>query len=194
MIDLLQIADFFDADTRRDLLAEMRAVAAAPATVTGQGHGGAVAMHTRKASRLALSAETRLRVRAALLERKAALEAHFGLTLDGCEEPQFLRYEVGDFFVAHQDGNTPILRDDSRFRKVSAVVFLNARGEEPAAGTYGGGALVFHGPYTGPTLRVPLAPEPGTLVAFRAETTHEVVPVTHGERFTIAAFFRADGE
>ena len=194
MIDLLQIADFFDAGTRRALVAEMRAVAGAPATVTGQGEGAALALNTRKASRLTLSAETRARVRAALLERKAALEAHFGVALDGCEEPQFLRYEEGDFFVAHQDGNTPILRDDSRFRKVSAVVFLNAQSEEPAEGTYGDGALVFHGPYTGPTLRVPVAPEPGTLVAFRAETTHEVVPVTHGERFTIAAFFRAEGE
>jgi SM-20-related protein len=31
---------------------------------------------------------------------------------------------------------------------------------------------------------------PGTLVAYRAETTHEVTPVTHGERFTIVSWFR----
>ena len=32
--------------------------------------------------------------------------------------------------------------------------------------------------------------EPGTLVAFRSETTHEVTPVTHGERFSIASWYR----
>ena len=38
-------------------------------------------------------------------------------------------------------------------------------------------------------LRVSLTPEPGTLVCFRAETTHEVLPVTHGERFTIVSWY-----
>jgi len=28
------------------------------------------------------------------------------------------------------------------------------------------------------------------LVAFRSETTHEVTPVTHGERYSIASWFR----
>ena len=32
--------------------------------------------------------------------------------------------------------------------------------------------------------------EPGTLVAFRSETTHEVTPVTHGERYSIVSWFR----
>jgi predicted 2-oxoglutarate/Fe(II)-dependent dioxygenase YbiX len=48
---------------------------------------------------------------------------------------------------------------------------------------------VFHGPYPDYDLRVPLAPSPGTLVAFRAETTHEVTPVTHGERVTIVSWY-----
>jgi SM-20-related protein len=42
----------------------------------------------------------------------------------------------------------------------------------------------------GPPLRVTMPAAPGTLVAYRAETTHEVTPVTHGERFTIASWFR----
>ena len=33
--------------------------------------------------------------------------------------------------------------------------------------------------------------QPGTLVTFRSETTHEVTPVTHGVRYTIATWFRA---
>jgi predicted 2-oxoglutarate/Fe(II)-dependent dioxygenase YbiX len=70
------------------------------------------------------------------------------------------------------------------------VVFLSAQSEERSPDTYGGGSFVFHGPYSGPSLRVPIAPAPGTLVAFRAETTHEVTPVTHGERFTIVSWYR----
>ena len=47
----------------------------------------------------------------------------FGLTLSECEEPQFLRYRTGDFFVAHQDGNTPLFRSD-KVRLISAIIFL----------------------------------------------------------------------
>jgi hypothetical protein len=40
--------------------------------------------------------------------------------------PQFLRYEQGDFFVRHQDGNTRQLDfDHLRVRRISIVVFLN---------------------------------------------------------------------
>jgi len=126
------------------------------------------------------------------MARKGELEERFGVSLSECEDPQFLRYEEGDFFVPHQDGNTPMVYDDSRFRRVSAVVFVTPRGDEPAPGTYGGGELVFHGHYaTAPNLRVSAEAEAGTLVAFRSETTHEVTPVTHGERYTIVTWFRA---
>jgi SM-20-related protein len=125
-----------------------------------------------------------------LMARKGELERHFGLALSGCEEPQFLRYQTGDFFVAHQDGNTPLIHDHTRFRKISAIIALSAPSETPAPDCYGGGALVFHGPYSGPQLRVPVAPSPGTLICFRAETTHEVLPITHGERVSIVSWFR----
>jgi predicted 2-oxoglutarate/Fe(II)-dependent dioxygenase YbiX len=53
---------------------------------------------------------------------------------------------------------------------------------------YCGGSLVFHPRGAGELLR--LTGEAGTLVAFRAETTHEVTPVNDGERFTIAGWYR----
>jgi len=122
--------------------------------------------------------------------RKDALERHFGAALGECEEPQFLRYQTGDFFVPHQDGNTPLVHDESRFRKISVVIFLSRQSEQVLPETYGGGSLVLHGPYSGPPLRVPIVASPGMLAAFRSETTHEVTPVTHGERFTIVSWFR----
>jgi len=190
MADLLVLRDFLDAPTREALVAELRRAAGAPATVFGKEAAGAVEARVRRATRVGVSPETRERVRRLLLERRGAVEAHFGVEVATCEEPQFLRYEAGDFFVAHQDGNTPLIHDDSRFRRVSVVVFLSEPSEEPAPGTYGGGALVFHAPYHEPERRTPAPAAPGTLVAFRAETTHEVTPVTHGERYTVVSWFR----
>jgi SM-20-related protein len=186
MIDVLEINGFLDAAACAALRAELRAANGAAAGLLG----GDVRTHVRKATRVALPPARCEQVKALLMQGKPALERHFGLTLTECEAPQFLRYETGDFFVAHQDGNTPLIHDDSRFRKVSVVLFLSRQSEAPLPDSYGGGSLVLHGPYSGPELRIPLGPPPGTLVAFRAETTHEVTPVTDGERFTIVTWFR----
>jgi SM-20-related protein len=189
MIDLLEIEGFLDEPTRAELVAELESARGAPATVLSADMAGRVDP-SRRTTRVAVSPEVRERVRERLMERKAEMEAHFGIALTECEEPQFLRYETGDYFVAHQDGNTPMVWDDSRFRRVSAVVFLSERAEEEAPETYGGGMLVFHGPYTAPRFRAAADATPGSLVAFRSETTHEVTPVTHGVRYTIATWFR----
>jgi predicted 2-oxoglutarate/Fe(II)-dependent dioxygenase YbiX len=191
MIDLLTLPGFLDEDTARGVRAALERAGGAPSTVLSEEPGGVVRPRVRSSTRVAAPAEVRDEVVRRLAGRKGELEAHFGVALGALEEPQFLRYTEGDFFVAHQDGNTPLIHDASQFRRVSVVLFLSAPSEEPAPSTYGGGALVFHGPYTGPDLRVPVSPAPGTLVAFRPETTHEVLPVTHGERFTVATWFRA---
>jgi SM-20-related protein len=189
-IDLYEIDEFLDAGTLAELRAELERAAGAAATVLGAGDGGTVRSAVRRTTKLSVAPELRERVTALLNARRPALEQHFGVELSGCEAPQFLRYEEGDFFVPHQDGNTPMIMDDSRFRRVSAVIFVNARSDAPADGTYGGGELVFHGPYTQPELRATAGAAPGSLVTFRAETTHEVTPVTHGVRYTIATWFR----
>ena len=106
------------------------------------------------------------------------------MSLNECEEPQFLRYRAGDFFVAHQDGNTGLINLESdRLRRVSVTVLLNDHTD------YEGGALVFSDYRTGK--RVEFAGEAGTLLAFRSETTHEVTPVKSGERYSIVTWFRA---
>ncbi len=190
MIDLLEIDDFLDSVTLADLVAELDRSAGRPSTVLSADAEGALDTMARKSTRIAVAPEMRERVKARLMERKAALEQHFGIALTGCEDPQFLRYETGDFFVPHQDGNTPMVWDDSRFRRISAVVFLTPQSDDEAEGTYGGGALVFHGRWDRPDVRIAAGARPGSMVAFRSETTHEVTPVTHGVRYTIATWFR----
>jgi predicted 2-oxoglutarate/Fe(II)-dependent dioxygenase YbiX len=145
----------------------------------------------RKTIRLQPSAQTVEYINAKLTEARQRIATHFGIDVTRHEEPQFLRYQAGDFFVAHQDGNTGMVRSErEQFRKVSLVIFLNRQSEIPAAGCYAGGSLVFtewrpdrdRGQYY-------LRAEAGTLVAFAAETTHEVTPVTSGERYTIVSWY-----
>lgn len=189
--DLLIERRFLDARTCERIVAEMRAAHGGPAMVYGRGESGSVDERVRKATRVAPSRETEEFVGRRLLEAMAALGARFGVRLGACEEPQFLRYDVGGYFVAHQDGNTGMLRSERESRRISVVIFLNRQAASPEPGAYCGGSLVFHGWEAGRAgARFAPAAEAGALVAFRAETTHEVEPVTHGERHSIACWYR----
>lgn len=188
MLDFLQIESVLDRIACDELRDELRTAAGSAAQLLG----GELLAGVRRATRIGAWQTTAARVRQLFARQRPALERHFGVALGECEEPQFLRYETGDFFVAHQDGNTPLIHDDSRFRIVSAVIFLSEQSGDPGPESYGGGDLVLHGPWPHFDHRLTLAPAPGTLVAFRAETTHEVLPITHGERFTVATWFRRD--
>jgi SM-20-related protein len=191
MFDLLLLEDFLDPPTRDAVLTDARAAAGAAATVHGQGQTQ-VATRVRHATQLAVSDATRRLVDQRLSELKPALMERFGVTLSAHEPPQFLRYETGGFFVAHQDGNTPLTRDRTLDRRISIVIFLNAQTPEaePEPGGYTGGELVFHAPYPDIGTRQAVAGAAGSLLAFRSEMTHEVMMVTGGERYTIATWFR----
>jgi SM-20-related protein len=188
---LLLIRNFLGEAERAALVTELRAAAGGPAAVYGRDESGSVDERVRRAARLVPSVETAEFVRRRLTGIKARVEEHFGVELAGCEEPQFLRYREGDFFVAHQDGNTGLLRSGREARLVSVVIFLSRQAGEAGGGDYSGGSLVFSDWRPGAN-RDPfgLGGEPGTLVAFRAETTHEVTPLTSGERLTIACWYR----
>lgn len=190
--DLFIVRNFFDAQTCARLVAEMRSAQGAAATVYRGAATGVVDDRVRRVTRVVPAPETGEFVTQRLLERRAEIERHFRVVAGGCEEPQFLRYRVGDFFVAHQDGNTGLIRLDlERVRTVSLIIFLNDEAEEPSDGSYCGGSLVFHGRSAGTVGRqFALRGEAGTLVAFRPETTHEITPVTHGERYSVACWYK----
>ena len=192
LFDLYLAPAFFDAKACAELIAELAASPQGPATVYGLAAGGAVDERVRKVARVTPSAQTMDKVRQQLMAAAPAVGAHFGLTLRTCEEPQFLRYEVGSFFVAHQDGNTGLLRSEAeQARKASVVIFLNPQSDDEAPGSFAGGSLLFtewradrtRGQYSWDA-------QTGTLVAFTPETTHEVTPVTRGERYSIASWYR----
>jgi SM-20-related protein len=175
----LEIEQFLDAATVERTRREMAAAQSQAATVLGHTLQHRVTSRARKATQVEIGEPARAAVGTLLEALQSRIETHFDRALEGFEEPQFLRYGPGDYFVAHQDGNTPLIYDDSRFRKVSVVIFLS----DP--GTFGGGSLVLHAQPS-----VTLAPAPGTLVAFPSETTHEVLPITHGERLSVVSWYR----
>jgi SM-20-related protein len=172
----------------------MRSAWGGPATIYKPDATSPVDESLRKTTRLMLSEETVSFVRRRLLGHKAAVGERFRVSLGGCEDPQFLRYEAGDFFVAHQDGNSTTMEYDRlRIRRVSVVIFLSSQTDAPAPGTYCGGSLVFFDPGVNPErkeLGLSLRGEAGTLIAFRAETTHEVTPVICGERHSVVCWYR----
>lgn len=186
----LLLEDFLDPPARDTVLADARAAAGAAATVHGHGRTEAVT-RVRHATQLAVSDVTRRLVGGRLSDLSPALTERFGVALSTHEPLQFLRYETGGFFVAHQDGNTPLTRDRTRDRRISIVIFLNAQSSEDLSGGYTGGELIFHAPYPQVDKRQAIVGAAGSLLAFRSETTHEVTMVTGGERYTIATWFHA---
>jgi len=72
-------------------------------------------------------------------------------------------------------------------------VFLNDSSAEPEADTFCGGSLNFYDRDDVPASECSVfgvKGETGLLVAFAAQTIHEVEPVICGERFTIISWFR----
>ena len=191
---LFLIRGFLDEQTCSAIRSEARSSPGNPAPVYIEDSPDTIHETVRRTTSVQLSAETVSYVEQLLLERKPDIAEHFNLALTDCERPQFLLYREGDFFVRHQDGNTEQLEfDHLRIRRVSVVVFLNNASIEPETDTFCGGSLVFYRGNDDPQaepLGFPLMGETGMLVAFSADTIHEVVPVTWGERFTIISWFR----
>jgi SM-20-related protein len=190
VIELLEIEAALDASTVDRIRQEMGAAEGDPATVLGSAPQGRIMSRARKATRIAVDGAAGAAV-VGLLERvQPRIATHFGRSLNGFEPPQFLRYGPGDYFVAHQDGSTSLVHDESRFRKVTVVILLSAQSKHPTPETFCGGSLVLHSPFGQARPLLTLALAPGTLVAFPAETTHEVLPITHGQRLTVVSWYR----
>ena len=185
--NLYLLRNFLDAEACAKLRAELAESPTTQAPVYIQGTEGTIHENIRKTTSMHPSQETFDRIHQLLLEQTSALSQHFNDNLTDCEPPQFLRYEKGNFFVRHQDGNPR--QDDFdhlKVRRISIVVFLNGFSAEPQPNCYSGGVLNFYDQNT----EFGLEGETGLLVAFTSDTFHEVLPVTSGERFTIITWFR----
>jgi SM-20-related protein len=185
------IRNFFEPETSRRLLEEMQSAPMSAAITYGKGDA-AVDERVRRVKQVSVSEETIAYVSRRLEDQRASMANHFGISLDSFEPPQFLCYRVGDFFVAHQDGNTGLVNlDTDRTRRISVSVFLNNQSATLEPDTYSGGALIFSDWHSGKHYEV--CGEAGMLVAFRSELTHEVTQVTQGKRFAVVSWFGTNG-
>jgi predicted 2-oxoglutarate/Fe(II)-dependent dioxygenase YbiX len=172
------------------------AIDAAPMLAAEIEDKGAEAVNKRQRSTAManIDNETRDFIVERLEALRATLGAHFDVSLERCQRPQFLVYGEGDFFGTHKDGSED--EDAAEFRKerqISAVTFLNDQSADPRPDAYGGGNLTFYGLLNedpkGEGVGFPLTGQQGTLVAFPSLMVHSVSPVTHGKRYTITTWF-----
>jgi predicted 2-oxoglutarate/Fe(II)-dependent dioxygenase YbiX len=193
-IDLYLCPGFLEPEVCQSIRLEADSSPITKAPVYIQGETGVVHETIRKATSFHPREETVSFVYDEMVKQMAALDEYFGIHLADCEQPQFIRYQPGDFFVRHQDGMTEQVDfDHLRVRRISIVVFLNAASHSANDGGYRGGSLNFYSSWEGPQTPLPvrsIAGETGLLIAFRADAIHEVLPVTEGERFTIVNWFR----
>jgi predicted 2-oxoglutarate/Fe(II)-dependent dioxygenase YbiX len=164
------------------------------AVIFGEKPEGVLEESVRKVATVDVERSLESKTRERLLGVMPALQNHFKVSLDDCQGPDFLKYGVGAFYLAHKDGNPSGPAKVAR-RRVSAVIFLNAQSREPTDGAYCGGSLTLYGLMDGPEwgkLAFPLEAETGLLVAFRSDVVHEVQPVTFGERFSVVSWFTSN--
>jgi predicted 2-oxoglutarate/Fe(II)-dependent dioxygenase YbiX len=134
-------------------------------------------VHARRAASVDVDAETVALVERALDAQRDTLATFFSQPLVEREGAGFLRYGPGGFYGPHRDrGVVPSWPGAAR-RTIAVVVFLNDG-------------------FTGGTLRLldesgprAIVPQEGALVAFSADTLHEVVPVIDGTRDTVVDWF-----
>jgi len=186
--------NFFDRELCARLREEMRSGGRAAATIRTGGASYAVDPAVRSAKWVEVSDSALCLTDARLREVRPEVQAHFQVSLDGCQRPQFLAYRPGDFYRPHRDNSqAPDASQTARERRISVILFLNSPSEEPAADCYGGGALTFYGLMNRPgasSVGFPLIAAEGLLIAFPSSLLHEVAPVSHGERYTIASWYR----
>ena len=169
---------------------EIDGAAQAKAIIAGPDETGVFDETLRKVKSAAVPDATVSLVEARLLALIPTLERHFNVTLTGCQALDFLTYQEGDFYQVHIDNDNDA-QPDVRKRKVSIAIFLNGQGKQPADHTYCGGSLTFYGLIDDPrwlAYGFPLNSEPGLLIAFRPEILHQVLPVTHGKRYSIVSW------
>jgi predicted 2-oxoglutarate/Fe(II)-dependent dioxygenase YbiX len=119
--------------------------------------------------------------------QRRAIATFFEWQLDGREGVNLLRYESGGFYKPHVDkADLPAWPPAAR-RAVTIVLFLESSRDVDPAGGFSGGLLRLLPEGEDPLVEI--VPKRGMLVAFPADTPHEVTPVIDGHRDTVVDWF-----
>jgi predicted 2-oxoglutarate/Fe(II)-dependent dioxygenase YbiX len=119
--------------------------------------------------------------------QRVAIGAFFGLRLEAREGVNLLRYDPGGFYKPHVDRADLPAWPPAAHRAITVVLFLESSLEADPTGGFSGGLLRLF--QEGDDEPVDIVPRRGMLVAFPADTVHEVSPVIDGHRDTVLDWF-----
>jgi predicted 2-oxoglutarate/Fe(II)-dependent dioxygenase YbiX len=179
---------FLSAATCRTLCDAVAQSSLQPSVIVDGPAGSREAYGVRRSKSIAVEQPVMLRIKRRVRSLKTDLEKLFEQPLGDVQEPSFLRYDAGDFFIPHVD-NPPFdagLDEDIRSRRVAVVVYLNDE--------FQGGELKLYCLEPKPTwddFCFTVKPRAGLVVAFRSTIMHEVTRVTSGVRYSVATWFTA---
>jgi predicted 2-oxoglutarate/Fe(II)-dependent dioxygenase YbiX len=115
-----------------------------------------------------------------------AIGDFFERPLEGREGVNLLRYDAGGFYKPHVDKADLAAWPPAARRAFTVVLFLESSRDADPVGGFSGGLLRLFPEAAEP---VDIVPRRGMLVAFPAETVHEVSPVVGGHRDTVVDWF-----
>lgn len=186
--DLFSHVDFLPGNRLRAITAGLESATGELAAI--QPAGGGV-FSADEAVRRAWEIELTDDLHDDLVERIRALhgklEAFFATPLEPCSAVAALRYPPGAYYRTHRDVAAQPDPDQLHRRAVSVVVFLNSGAPVPRA-AFSGGALRLHAGEDARGSWRDVVPIAGTLIAFRSDVLHEVLPVATGTRLTVVTW------
>jgi PKHD-type hydroxylase len=182
---------FFDRQTCARIRAAMDVGTSEPSEVLNDGALDialeiALDEDVRRATSVDVDGTTLGFIERAFDTRRDEVGQFFGVSLAAREGTSLLRYPAGGFYKPHRDYALDAAWPGAALRRVALVVFLNSSREADGAGAFAGGWLRLF-PDDGETIEV--RPREGTLVAFPADTLHEVTLVRDGVRDSLVDWF-----
>lgn len=171
--------------------------------VNAQLRGGSLDVNIRKTDIYTLSASQQSLYNSRFDEFRGEIEQFFCASLTSSTDVQVLGYEIGDFYLRHSDdsselrsknGDTIGFKCVAPARKLTTVLFATSHTCDGVdSGCFSGGELVFNFLLDEQGRIITLRPQAGDMVVFLSNPyfSHEVLPVTHGFRLSLAQWHNA---
>lgn len=140
----------------------------------------------RRASHIEVPAAIFELIDAHLDAQREAVADFFDWPLEGREGVNLLRYDAGGFYKPHIDRADLPAWPPAAQRAFTVILFLESAREAETGGGFSGGVLRL---LPDGDESIDIVPRRGLLIAFPADTIHEVLPVTEGHRDTVVDWF-----